>query len=193
MTQTIKSISTKHKMTANKLSRLLTTGLRHTPELIGTQVNYNGGWANVKAILAHLNISMDQLEAAVANDPVKKRLSLNTDKTLVRANQGHSIPVDLGLVPVKPPLYLYHGTNVDALPLIKLEGIKKMGRHHVHMAASSNGDVITVGRRNGTPVVIEINALEMHNAGIAFYQSDNGVWLTDFVPVGYFAVMSTNY
>jgi probable RNA 2'-phosphotransferase len=42
-----------------------------------------------------------------------------------------------------------------------------------------------VGQRHGKPLVLRIAAGEMQRDGHVFYQSDNGVWLTEHVPLAY--------
>jgi putative RNA 2'-phosphotransferase len=103
---------------------------------------------------------------------------------MIRANQGHSIQVELNLQKQIPPDLLYHGTIEKFLPAIQTEGLKKMGRQHVHLSADQ-ATAIKVGSRRGKPVVLIIQSKRMHEAGIAFFLSDNGVWLTEAVPPGY--------
>jgi putative RNA 2'-phosphotransferase len=172
-------------MNLKAVSRELVKALRHDPSILNVKPDSNG-WVSVELVLNHYSISMDQLTSIVVPaDPTDKcRLAFNEDATKVRANQGHSIQVDLGLTPITPPHKLYHGTNHGAIGNILRSGIKKMNRHHVHMA----GDLDTansVGMRNGTPILLEINAIQMHWDGIEIYKSANGVYLADFVPAKY--------
>lgn len=174
----------------SKESRLLSLVLRHKPEEIGITLD-KGGWAVVSELLKGMSargnkITMAELEEIVATND-KQRFSFNETKTKIRANQGHSVSVDLGLKPVVPPKILYHGTAISNLDVILKTGIKKMNRLHVHLSA----DVATaskVGSRHGKPVVLEVNAEAMHKDGHAFFQSANQVWLTDKVPVEYILV-----
>jgi putative RNA 2'-phosphotransferase len=123
------------------------------------------------------------LEAVVATNE-KKRFSFNSSGTMIRANQGHSIHVNLGLETQVPPELLYHGTVDKFLPAIQAEGLKKMSRQYVHL--SVDGDTaVKVGSRRGKPVVLLIQSKKMHEAGFAFFLSDNGVWLTEAVPANY--------
>ena len=157
-----------------------------------------GGWANVEELLTGMNkhrdgyqLCMCDLEEIVAKDN-KQRYSFNEDKTLIRANQGHSINVDLGLTPVKPPKELYHGTATRFKDAIQKEGIKSMSRNHVHLSASKE-TADTVGKRHGKPMIIVIDSEEMDRQGIKFYLSENKVWLTDYVDPKYFKSIIEDY
>jgi putative RNA 2'-phosphotransferase len=114
----------------------------------------------------------------------KRRFSFDPTGTLIRANQGHSVAVDLQLEPVEPPAVLYHGTGHGAVEPIRREGLRKMARHHVHLS-SDRETARAVGARHGRPVVFMVNAAAMRSAGHLFYRSDNGVWLVDHVPPEY--------
>lgn len=170
-----------------KISKFLSLVLRHKPETIGLTLD-KGGWASVFELLQAcerhgLPITLKELHAVVAfND--KKRFSFNDDGTLIRANQGHSVKVELGYQPQEPPEILYHGTVERFLPSILAKGLLKGQRHHVHLSP----DIATatkVGVRRGQPVILSIKSGQMHRDGYTFYQSTNGVWLTDHVPVAY--------
>ena len=173
-----------------KLGRFLSLVLRHDPSAAGITLDEHG-WADVKKLLDGVRrtgrqIDMETLERIVRENN-KLRYSFNEDHTRIRANQGHSLQVDVELRQVVPPQYLYHGTAARFLPSILAEGIKKMGRQYVHLS----GDVQTamaVGRRHGMPAVLKINAEAMSRDGITFYRSENGVWLCDHVPPEYFCV-----
>ena len=115
----------------------------------------------------------------------KQRYSFNDDKTLIRANQGHSIPVDVELPEMTPPDVLWHGTGECFLSSIQEQGILRMGRLYVHLSLDE-ATAEQVGRRHGKPVLLRVDAGRMYEDGYVFYYSVNGVWLTEKVPVGYF-------
>lgn len=178
-----------------KISKYLSKHLRHTPERIGLKLA-EGGWVYVEELLAacakhSFRINRDELNQVVAcND--KKRFSFDSTGTLIRANQGHSVEVDLQLQPLIPPDVLYHGTGEGAVESILRTGLSKMSRHHVHLSKDIT-TARTVGTRHGRPVVFTINAAAMHEAGYTFYCSENGVWLVDRVPPEYLAIASPQY
>ena len=165
-------------------SKLLSYVLRHNPESIGVKMDDNG-WVGVSDLLScikkkHKEVTEEQLDEVVETNE-KNRFSFNDDKTKIRANQGHSIDIDLELKPVTPPELLYHGTVEKFMKAIWLSGLKKMNRQHVHLSE----DIKTaenVGSRRGKPIVLRIWAAEMKQDGHTFYQSKNGVWLTEDVP-----------
>jgi|SRR5579884_44687 len=169
------------------ISKYLSKHLRHEPEQIGLRLEA-GGWVAVEDLLAacrahRFPITRTELEEVVARND-KQRFSFDDTGTRIRANQGHSVEVDLQLEPAAPPPILYHGTAERNVPAILAQGLKKMERHHVHLSR----DVETahkVGARYGKPVVFEINAQAMAAAGFVFYVSANGVWLVDSVPPHY--------
>ncbi|EYB69547.1 tRNA phosphotransferase 1 isoform 1 [Deinococcus phoenicis] len=167
-------------MTDEQLSRRLAYLLRHAPGDLGVTLE-PGGWVPVRAVLRHLRISREQLARVVATNH-KQRYTLDGER--IRANQGHSVPVELDLAPAVPPAQLYHGTHPAALPAIRREGLRTMGRHHVHLSPDPQ-TARRVGARRGTPVVLTVEAGAMHAAGHVFYLSTNGVWLTDAVPPGF--------
>ncbi|TCD20337.1 RNA 2'-phosphotransferase [Pedobacter psychrodurus] len=167
------------------ISKLLSYILRHSPETINLNLDENG-WANVNELIAKFDlydkrIDFDLLQYIVENND-KKRFAFNEDKSKIRANQGHSIAVELNLNEAEPLAYLYHGTVEKFLSGIKTQGLQKMGRQHVHLSADRE-TANKVGGRRGKPVILTINSGEMHRAGHKFYLSDNNVWLTDVVPV----------
>ena len=176
----------------DKLSVFISLVLRHKPEAAGIALDEHG-WANVEELLHGINetgrkISMDILEEIVATDS-KQRYSFNEDKTLIRANQGHSIPVDVELKEQNPPEILYHGTATRFLNSILNDGLKPMSRLYVHLSK----DIETawkVGKRHGDPVILKINSRDMYKDGYKFYLSENGVWLTEKVDAKYFEVMN---
>ena len=170
-----------------KISKFVSSVLRHKPENIGLTLSKDG-WANVYELIEKIkatgrNIDKDILERVVLyND--KKRFSFNENHTLIRANQGHSINVDLGFEEKEPPEILFHGTSIDNIDSIKQEGINKMNRLHVHLSLTE--DIAKkVGERHGKPAVIKINSKQMYEDGIKFYLSENKVWLCDYVDPKY--------
>ena len=166
------------------LSKKLSHALRHDPGAHGLSVDREG-WASVKAVLTQMCVTREELEEVVAwND--KRRFSFSDDGSHIRANQGHSIEVDLGLVSVEPPEVLYHGTAERNITLIQRDGLLKMSRQHVHLSELQE-TAVSVGTRYGKPVVLTIAARQMHQDGIEFYQAKNGVWLTDYVDPKYIA------
>jgi putative RNA 2'-phosphotransferase len=128
----------------------------------------------------HLPVTREQLNEVVAKND-KQRFAFDPTGTLIRANQGHSTAVDLQLVPTTPPPVLYHGTAQQNLDAVRHDGLRKMARHHVHLSKDV-ATARTVGARHGKPVVFEVDAAAMHEAGHPFYLSANGVWLVDHVP-----------
>lgn len=164
-------------------SKFLSLILRHRPDTIGITLDSNG-WANVNELLRRIAIGDPDFTMTVLMDIVrtdsKNRYSFNEDMTMIRANQGHSINVDVELKRATPPDILYHGTSMDSLSSIIRDGLKKMSRLYVHL--SDNYDTaIKVGARHGSPVVLTIHASKMVEDGYKFYISENGVWLTDSV------------
>ena len=170
-------------MNKDKLSKYISLILRHKPETIGITLDEHG-WANVNELINGINesghnINMDVLEEIVRTDN-KQRYSFNEDKTLIRANQGHSIPVDVELKEMTPPDVLYHGTATRFLDSIKQNGIKSMSRLYVHLSKDYY-TALNVGSRHGKCVVFEIDTKKMYEDGVKFYLSENGVWLTKYV------------
>ncbi len=167
-----------------QLSKRLALHLRHEPASLGLTLE-SGGWVQVDDLLAALNhqgfaVTRAQLEEVVAKND-KQRFSFDPSGGRIRANQGHSVPVDLELQPLEPPAVLFHGTTSAALQSVLQTGLQRMKRHHVHLSP----DVETahrVGSRHGKAVILRVNAGVMSKAGLVFYRSDNGVWLTDHVP-----------
>ncbi|PZP49945.1 MAG: RNA 2'-phosphotransferase [Pseudopedobacter saltans] len=177
-----------------EISKFLSLVLRHKPETIGINLDH-GGWTDVSILMEKINqkgfsLDLEMLVHIVATNP-KKRFILNDDNSLIRANQGHSLDVDLGLQPLQPPPILYHGTAVRFLNAILIEGLNKQQRQHVHL--SKDMDVaLNVGARHGKPIVLEVNAGQMYQDQFSFFLSDNGVWLTDHVPIQYIRIMDEN-
>lgn len=173
-------------MSLTKASKYISLILRHKPETIGITLDKNG-WANVKDLIKGVNkthrLDMEMLEEIVATDD-KQRYSFNEDKTLIRANQGHSIDVDVELEELEPPEYLWHGTGTKYVESIRKTGLIPKSRLYVHMSESYMTAMQT-GARHGKPMVFCVKAEDMYKDGYKFYKSKNGVWLTKFVPVEY--------
>jgi putative RNA 2'-phosphotransferase len=170
-----------------RTSKFLSKVLRHAPESVGLRLD-EAGWVEVEALLAAARgagVPLDRptLERVVAGSD-KQRFALSDDGSRIRANQGHSVPVELGLRPVEPPEILFHGTADRNLDSIRGAGLRPGSRTHVHLSADE-ATAVTVGRRHGRPVVLRVHAGRMHADGHAFWRSDNGVWLAAAVPAGY--------
>lgn len=170
-----------------KISKFLSLILRHQPAIIGIVLD-EYGWVEVEILLQKMaesnrQITIDVLRQVVANND-KKRFTFNDDGTKIRANQGHSIAVNLDLPKQIPPKVLYHGTAQRFINSIQKQGLQKRNRQHVHL--SDNIETATmVGKRHGEVVVLEIAAEKMHRNGFSFFLSKNGVWLTHEVPPAY--------
>ncbi len=164
--------------------------LRHRPDDAGLVLDAQG-WADVDLVLAALaskgsSLTRADLARIVAGDD-KRRYALSEDGTRVRANQGHSVDVELDLPPAEPPSVLYHGTAERALASILATGLERRARHHVHLSAVV-ATARAVGGRHGRPVVLRVDAARMRAEGWTFYRSANDVWLVDAVPAAYLAV-----
>lgn len=174
-------------MNLMKTSKYISLILRHKPETIGISLDEHG-WADVKDLINGVNkthkLDMKMLEEIVETDE-KQRYSFNEDKTMIRANQGHSIDVDVELEEVEPPEYLWHGTGQKYVDSINKEGLIPKSRLYVHLSSDPN-TAIEVGRRHGKPAIYCIDAATMYLDGYKFYKSKNGVWLTNHVPAEYF-------
>lgn len=176
-------------MDTKKTSKFLSLVLRHKPSTIGIELDSNG-WVAIPTLLEALAnhghpLSREQLEIVVSTND-KKRFLIDSDR--IRANQGHSINIDLNLSPIAPPKILYHGTATRFLNSIFRDGLKKMSRQHVHLSA----DEITarkVGQRHGKPAILAVDAHRMNNDGIPFFKSENGVWLVDSVKSCYLELL----
>jgi putative RNA 2'-phosphotransferase len=172
------------------ISKFLSKHLRHAPHALGLMLQ-PGGWVVDDLLAASeragFTITYDELiECVETND--KKRFSFDDTGDLIRANQGHSVEVDLQLEEKQPPDVLYHGTVERFIASIMEEGLKKGKRHHVHLSK----DIETarkIGSRRGKPVILQVEAGKMHGAGLRFFLSVNGVWLTDSVPAAFLARM----
>ena len=172
-------------------SKYLSLILRHKPETIGIKLDEHG-WADVDELIAGIgkthDFSMDILEEIVRTDN-KQRFSFNDDKTLIRANQGHSIPVDVELEKVEPPEYLYHGTGEKYRNSIDQSGLIPKSRLYVHLSGDIDA-AINVGKRHGKPIVYKVHSGEMQKDGYEFFRSVNGVWLTKEVPAKFLEIIN---
>ena len=173
--------------TRTSLSKFLSLVLRHAPETIGLELNAQG-WVAIDRLLGQCrahgkDISRAMLDEVVETSP-KRRFAVSGDGLMIRANQGHSVEVELGYKATTPPEVLFHGTIASSLDSIRSEGLTRMKRHHVHLSPDAQ-TARTVGARRGKPVVLRIAARQMHGDGFLFNLSANGVWLTDHVPPRY--------
>ncbi|RFS18899.1 RNA 2'-phosphotransferase [Chitinophaga silvatica] len=174
-----------------EVSKLLSYLLRHNPGAVELQLDEEG-WANVTELINLCNkhnyhFKFEQLEQVVSEND-KQRFAWNTDKSCIRASQGHSIEVELNLEPVIPPDVLYHGTVQQFLEAIFENGIKRMNRQHIHLSATLE-TAKQVGSRRGEPVILVVDSKAMFKDGYRFYLSANGVWLTDSIPSGYLSIL----
>lgn len=173
-------------MSYKETSKLISLILRHKPETIGITLDEHG-WANVDELIVGIAkfqpIDMVMLEKIVAEDE-KQRYSFNDDKTLIRANQGHSVPVDVELEEKKPPELLFHGTGEKYVSSIDAKGLIPKSRLYVHLS-SEKDTANMVGQRHGKSVIYIVKSREMFEDGYKFFLSVNGVWLTKEVPVLY--------
>lgn len=173
-------------MSLTDLSRYMSLILRHKPETIGISLDEHG-WANVNELIAGIakdnEFNMDILEEIVRTDN-KQRYSFNEDKTLIRANQGHSVPVDVELDVMTPPEFLWHGTGEKYVASIDVQGLIPKSRLYVHLSKDEE-TAVKVGSRHGKPVLYRVKSKDMARDGYEFYLSKNGVWLTKEVPAQY--------
>ncbi|HBF7642493.1 TPA: RNA 2'-phosphotransferase [Clostridioides difficile] len=171
----------------DKLSIFISLILRHKPETIGIKLD-DYGYADVNELIEKINntgrnINIEILEQIVKEDN-KQRYSFNEDRSKIRANQGHSINVNVELRELEPPRFLYHGTATRFLDNIKKEGIISKSRLYVHL--SNNIDTaVQVGKRHGIPIVLKINAGKMYENDYKFYLSENNIWLCEYIPFKY--------
>lgn len=167
-------------------SKFLSLILRHKPQIVGLELDEHG-WAEVSELIRRVSkkrpLDLATLEQIVAQDE-KRRYSFSADKKLIRANQGHSIPVDVELEELEPPEILYHGTAEKFGSSIIAQGLLKMSRLYVHL--SSDIETATkVGKRHGVPKIFVVESGKMFVDGYKFFKSVNGVWLTEHVPAKY--------
>ncbi len=177
-------------MKDEKVSKFLSYVLRHKPDAIGLQLDANG-WVDVEELLdnmayADMAISIETLQRIVRESD-KQRFAFSEDGARIRANQGHSINVDLALPDREPPAELFHGTATRFLESIRKDGLIPRSRHAVHLSANYE-TALNVGQRHGSPVVLRIASGKMFSAGFRFQCSENGVWLTEKVPAEFISV-----
>lgn len=173
-----------------KISNYLSLVLRHKPEQIGIVLDKNG-WTNIHQLILQSNTNGFELDEATIFEVVatsdKQRFAISEDGTNIRANQGHSIAVDLEHASLIPPDFLLHGTAARFLDSILINGLSKMSRQHVHLTENSDS-AMAVGTRYGKPVLLRIDSNSMSKKGYTFYKSENGVWLVSAVPPEYISV-----
>lgn len=169
------------------MSRFLSLILRHKPETVGITLDEHG-WADVDELINGINASGKHIDRGMLDEIVstdnKQRYSYSEDGTLIRANQGHSIPVDVELEEKTPPDVLWHGTGEKYVSSIDNQGLIPKSRLYVHLSS----DIATakkVGSRHGKPVIYQVDCKRMVEDGCQFYLSVNGVWLTKAVPAQY--------
>lgn len=178
-------------MDMKKTSVFISLILRHKPDVVGISLDEHG-WANVQELINGINktgkysIDMPMLEEIVRTDN-KQRYSFNEDRSKIRANQGHSVNVDVELKAAVPPEILYHGTGEKYVDSINAEGLKPKSRLYVHLSKDVE-TAVTVGSRHGKSVVYTVASGEMYRHGYTFYLSENGVWLTKDVPVDFMKI-----
>jgi putative RNA 2'-phosphotransferase len=170
-----------------QVSRFLSLVLRHQPEVIGLALDENG-WADTSGLIEKINrqgyqIDLETLKHIVSTNS-KQRFVFGHSFEKIRANQGHSINIELDLETREPPTILFHGTAQQFVKPILEQGLKRQGRQHVHLSKDLE-TAYTVGRRHGSPIILEVRANEMFQDGFKFFLSENGVWLTDNVPAQY--------
>lgn len=174
------------KEKTRKISKFLSFILRHNPQSIKLKLDAQG-WAEIDELIEkskEIKLTRELIEEVV-RDNDKQRFIIDGNR--IRANQGHSINIDLALEAVRPPKVLYHGTATRFLNAIMQEGLTKQSRQHVHLSQDIETATI-VGKRHGKVVILEVNAQKMFEEGYEFYLSENGVWLTDRVAVEYLSV-----
>ncbi|KQZ26238.1 RNA 2'-phosphotransferase [Duganella sp. Root1480D1] len=177
-----------------KISKFLSLVLRHQPEQIGLVLDQNG-WASIDELIALANVrgtnlSRPQIQSIVENSD-KQRFAISADGMKIRANQGHSVDIALGLAPHTPPEQLFHGTATRFLDSIREIGLHSASRQHVHLS-SDRATAEKVGSRHGNPVILTVETGQMARDGRLFYVSENGVWLTDAVPAQYLQLPDTD-
>lgn len=174
-------------MNTKHISRFLSLVLRHKPEALPIQLDKQG-WADLDEIIQKMQqkgMRVDEsiIQSVVANND-KQRFRLDLPNRRIRANQGHSIAIDLALAPTRPPKVLFHGTATRFMDSILEKGLIRGSRQHVHLSLDLE-TAHKVGSRHGKPTILQVDAQAMYEKGFLFYVSENGVWLTDHVPVEY--------
>ena len=173
-------------MASNETSKYVSLILSHKPEVIGISLDEHG-WADVDELMEGISrthpLTMESLEEIVRTDE-KQRYSFNEDKTLIRANQGHSVPVDVELEEIIPPEYLYHGTGEKYVDSINKQGLIPKSRLYVHLSSDTE-TAGKVGFRHGKSYIYRVLSGKMAQDGYHFFRSVNGVWLTREVPTDY--------
>lgn len=173
-----------------QISKFMSLVLRHAPEQAGLLLDENG-WTDLGALCAVIErkfgASPEDVARVVAENP-KKRFAIDGGR--IRAVQGHSVDIDLGLAPCAPPALLYHGTKEEFLPAILREGLRAQSRQHVHLSRDMETACIVARRRKGKDAILRIDSAAMAGDGLTFFLSDNGVWLTDSVPPRYLLEIS---
>jgi putative RNA 2'-phosphotransferase len=172
------------------ISKFLSLVLRHEPEAIGLTLDANG-WADIEELMRLANakgkrLTRELIEQVVADND-KQRFIISDDGKRMRANQGHSVNIDLALEPQVPPDILYHGTATRFVESVRQQGLSHRERQHVHLSLE-RATALNVGTRHGKPIILEVAAKRMHEAGFVFYISANDVWLTDNVPASYITI-----
>ncbi|MDQ3799562.1 MAG: RNA 2'-phosphotransferase [Acidobacteriota bacterium] len=175
-----------------KVSKYLSKHLRHQPERLGLKLEEAGGWVRVEDLLKacarnNFPLTPDELKEVVERND-KRRFSFDAGGERIRANQGHSVEVDLQLEKQTPPARLFHGTAERNVAMICEHGLLKMARHHVHLSADTE-TARRVGMRYGKPVIFEIDTRAMQEKGCEFFVSENGVWLVESVPPEFLKIL----
>lgn len=165
-----------------KTSKKMSYALRHHPEAYHLDMDKHG-WVDVQQLMHAMHLTKEEMDDVVEHND-KHRFSYNADQTKIRANQGHSIPVDVEMQEKIPPEFLYHGTGYRSVSSIKKEGLLPMTRLYVHLSDDMN-TAYNVGSRHGRPYVFTVEAEKMYEDGYHFYFSNNGVWQVKYVPVKY--------
>ncbi len=177
-----------------RISKFLSLVLRHAPEKIGINLD-DAGWTSIDELIVKMRDNGHEIDRETLQQVVltnnKKRFAISEDGKMIRANQGHSIKIEHGYKQKTPPSRLFHGTALKNRESILKSGLDKRKRHHVHLSSDIE-TAIAVGRRHGKPIVFDVDSTQMHADGLKFYQSENGVWLTENVPAKYL-VMNKNY
>ncbi len=174
-------------MKEKKISKYLSLLLRHKPEVLGIQLDENG-WTDVDELIGKMQakgmeVDLDLLQKVVQNND-KQRFTFDKNSEKIRANQGHSISINLDLKAQEPPKVLFHGTATKNLPSISEKGLIKGSRQYVHLS-TDKATATKVGQRYGKPIILHIDSAQMYKDGFDFYCSKNKVWLTDHVPSHY--------